>query len=320
MKISGHNTDLEQSIAYYTQATALFTGSPRWRFQAALRWADVCRKHRNDLLLDAYKQAMTLLPQLVWLGGTYNNRYNNNLDAGDICAQAVNAALEKKEYQLALEWLEEGRSIVWKQMLQLRAPLDVISASHPALAAQIKQVAHDLEHATFCHEKGTAIGPPSGNSLERTARNHRRLAEEWEDLITQVRHIPELKDFLRPRQALELMRSAHSGAVIAINMLEERCDALVICPGSIEISHVPLANFSLKKAASINAKWKSLVRGRGSKNRAFIKPKPGQDDTFEKTLVVLWEELVGPVLKFLGYTVRVARILNAVVVLMVSWF
>lgn len=286
------------------------TGNPRWRFRAALGWAEACRKHQTGSLLDAYKQAMGLLPQLVWLGGTVINRYNNILDVGGICARAVAAAIDMKDYQSALEWLEEGRSIVWKQMLQLRAPLDDLSTVHPTLATQLKQVAHDLEHAGFRRKIGTATEPSKEHSLEHTAREHRRLAERWEELVTQARQIPEFKDFLRPRRASELVRSAHSGAIVAINMHEDRCDALVIRPYDTEISHVSLVNFSLRKAADIFANWKVLVRGWGSAERAFIKPRPKHDDILGKTLAVLWEELVHPVLDFLGYNVCISNILR----------
>lgn len=88
--------------------------------------------------IQAYNQAFALLPQVVWLGSTVVDRYNKIQDTGGLCARAVAAAISMKDYQSALEWFEEGRSIVWKQMMQLRTPVDDLVAVNPDLAAEFK--------------------------------------------------------------------------------------------------------------------------------------------------------------------------------------
>lgn len=299
----GSSDDLDQSVACFQKAALLYTGSPHSKFRAALRWAAICDQHRSALLLDAYKQAMVLLPQVVWLGDSVEDRYKQIIDAGSICAEAVAAAITRSDYQAALEWLEEGRSIVWKQTLQLRTPVDDISAVNPALATKLKKIAHDLDQAS---SRKTLDATQLSN--EHDTQQHRRLAERWEKVVDRARNIPGFETFLRPRAASELILSAHSGPVVIINVHKSRCDALVLKPGCTTILHVPLVNFSFQKAVNVSTQWENLVRSRGSNERAFIKRTSKINNSLRKTLAVLWTEVVEPVLEVLGITVGVHKI------------
>ncbi|KAF8600151.1 TPR-like protein [Ceratobasidium sp. AG-I] len=297
----GNKDDLAQSIHSCQMASLSFAGSLKLKFQATLNWAEACDRHRTGESLDAYKQAMALLPQLVWLGGSVVDRYNNIIGVGDICSKAVAAAIAMNNYELGLEWIEQGRSIVWKQILQLRTPVDDLCAVDPDLAAELKQVAHDLEQVNSSGHPATTSNSSHEHSLEDTARRHRRLAEKWEKLVEMVRQLPGFGSFLRPKSASDLMLSAQSGPVVIVNVHESRCDALIVRPGCKELSHVPLKRFTNKKATQIGVRWEQLVRSEGSIDRAYIPP-PKSDLLLESTLAVLWEEVASPVLTHLGYT------------------
>ena len=78
---------------------------------------------RSNEILDAYSTLIDLLPRVVWLGRTVEQRYQDISSIGDAVAEAAAAAISLGEPNLALEWLEQGRSIVWGQILQLRTPL-----------------------------------------------------------------------------------------------------------------------------------------------------------------------------------------------------
>ncbi|KAF8600149.1 hypothetical protein BDV93DRAFT_448075 [Ceratobasidium sp. AG-I] len=299
----GDPADIDKAIEHQHRAAALsVVGRPHSIFRAALQWAEVCSKHRDGASLDAYRRAMELLPRLVWIGNTVEARYGDIQDVGSICAKAVATAITMKDYQSALEWIEEGRSIVWRQIMQLRAPVDDIASVNPILAAELKQVAHDLDHAGSRRPLVGTVELSNESSIERAARQHRRLAERWEVLLNQARQIPGLAGFLRPRQASELMRSAHSSTVVMLNLHEGRCDALIIRPNVAVISHVPLAQFSYKKATEISAQMSQLLLRLNLINRGFKPMSHATKANFEPTLAILWTDLVKPVLDFLGYT------------------
>ena len=247
---------------------------------------------------------MIILPQLAWIGSLVETRYSDIAAVGDVCAKAVSTAIAKNEYHSALEWFEEGRSIIWRQIMQLRAPVDDLAAVDPVLAAELKQVAHDLDITASRTPINFTTEPSDETSLEHAARRHRHLAEQWERLVNKARQIPGFQGFLRPRLASELVRSAHSGAVVLVNLHQEHCDALVIRPGGAEISCVSLSRFSHSKAAAISIQMSRLVLSRGLNSRGVQPANRSSETSLEETLAVLWKDLVKPILDFLGYTVR----------------
>lgn len=303
---SGKNEDIKQAVTCFQKSAESTAGDPTHRFEAARQWARLCSEHRIPSLIEAYRRAMTLLPQLVWLGTTVDGRYRYVMEAGHVSTEAAAAAISMKDYRLAIEWLEEGRLIVWKQILQLRTPIDDLSAIAPTLAAELKQVASELEHASS--PTSTNSGVLQDNiSLERATRQHHRLAERWQELIDEVRDLPGFDTFLHPQNASELMRSAQSGPVVIINIHKTRCDALVIEPSTTVISHVPL-HLSFETVKRARAQLLGFVRSKGLLNRGFQVGNNASGDTLSKTLLVLWREVVQPVLVHLGYTVRTIMI------------
>jgi hypothetical protein len=64
--------------------------------------------HPNETL-DAYSTLINLLPHLVWLGRTLEQRYNDISRIGNAVADAVVAAIHFGRLGLALEWMEQGR-------------------------------------------------------------------------------------------------------------------------------------------------------------------------------------------------------------------
>lgn len=50
-------------------------------------------------------------------------------------------------HDTALGWLEQGRSIVWGQLLDFRSPVDELHTVDPGLADRLAQVSVELENA-----------------------------------------------------------------------------------------------------------------------------------------------------------------------------
>jgi hypothetical protein len=214
-----------------------------------------------------------------------------------------------KDYGKALEWLEAGRSVVWKQMLQLRTPMDELAEASPILASELQHVAHELDRISS-PKASNDDAVSDALSLEQAAQNHRRLALRWDDLLDKARALPGFENFLLPLKASQLMRSAQSGPVVMINMHKTRCDALVIQPGVPEILHVPL-QVSYDLVAGFRLDISRFVRSRDATQRAFLGRYRSQD-MFARTLAGLWKEVVRPVIDSLGYLVRITIIVRLV--------
>lgn len=245
---------------------------------------------------------MLLIPQAVWLGATVTRRYEHIMSLGDVVVEASAVAITANAYDLALEWLEEGRSIVWNQLLKLRNPLEALCAVDASLANELQLVAHNLEHAASLEPHPHAL-LPTEHALEQTAQQHRRLAEQWEQLVAKARLLPGFEDFMRPRRASDLITAAQTGPVVVVNVHTSRCDALVLVPGSSDIKHVPLVSLSHSQVAEARTRLSHSLQSHGLIARGVTRQHTKQDDPFEETLAMLWSQVAQPVLDFLGYTV-----------------
>ncbi|CAE6463551.1 unnamed protein product [Rhizoctonia solani] len=296
--------DLTASIELYQQAA--YPATQGWAsyitFLAARKWAKLSSLHKLPIAQVAYGRAMGLIPQLLWVGTTITQRYGYLRTMGDLALEEVSHAISLRSFDLALQWLEQGRSIVWNQILQLRTPFNTLKSLDAELANELQIIGNYLESAG---SRSTILVSSVGEMLDykQDAHRHRELASKWDQLITRTRSIPGFEDFLRPKSKAMLMDAAKSGPVVIINVGETQGDALFLSPNSSEIRHLPLAGISRSKAVSLRSQFYPLLqdyallsRGARGIKRAGYDPRA----MFEKLLATLWAEVVGPILNFLG--------------------
>ncbi|CAE6438445.1 unnamed protein product [Rhizoctonia solani] len=283
-------------------ASQSLTGSPRNKFTYASMWADFASGNSALNPIEAYQTTINIIPRFIWLGSTSNQRYHDLERVQNLAIRAAVAAIHASEFTLALEWLEHARCVVWNQTLMLRSPLDELHASHPSLATRLQTVANRLHHAGSESRESQASGSLTS---EQVAQQHRQLAQEYEDRVSQVRALPGFEDFLQPIKGDRLVRAARNGPIVVINCHNDRCDALAILPGQGTIDHIPLPNFTGKKAQRIRLVMERSVRARQSRERG-VERRPvieqGNDfaSEFENVLQALWYDLIKPILEFLG--------------------
>ena len=68
------------------------------------------------------------------MGIFITDRHAELVQISAIVREAVAIPIDEERFATAVEWLEEGRAVVWNQMLQLRTPLDDLRAASPDLA------------------------------------------------------------------------------------------------------------------------------------------------------------------------------------------
>ncbi|KEP50336.1 putative aromatic di-alanine and TPR containing protein [Rhizoctonia solani 123E] len=303
-ELLGQRIDLESARDSFKSGAELILTNPETQIRCAQRWA-TCSTRLGFSPIEAYKRLFDLIPRLVWMGLTIQGRYSIITKINDFTAQAAAWAISIGYFNLAIEWLEEGRSIVWNQILQLRTPFDNLAGVDTGLANRLKEVAYELEGAS---SRTMAKTPDASTEAtpnpDYQAIRHRRLAAQWETLLAEARQLPGFHDFLRPRKVKELIRAATNGPLVIINTHSSRCDALIVFPGHDDVIHVPLDRFSEAKAVECRAQMIALIghRGDGDKARGV---KIRSEDTDMNQLVplaILWTEVVSPVLDALAIT------------------
>ena len=198
------------------------------------------------LAVQAYTRFFELIPQVVWLGKTVSHRYEELPHIGRVIGEAAATAISAGNLPLVVEWLDEGRSIIWGQMLQLHSPLDDLHHKHPGIAKDLEKVAQALENAGTSIKNGFVDAEIKG-TVEEEAQKHRRMAAQYEGLLQQIRGMDGFTSFLKPKKLLELSYAAKHGPVIMVNVAQSRCDALIL-NSSGNIIHAPLPELSLQKA------------------------------------------------------------------------
>ena len=229
---------------------------------SAIRWA---RHSSYDLpqSLDAYYTAIQLVSQLAGLEQTIQQRHTNILDISDLATSAAACAFKFRRPELALEWLEQGRCLVWSQLNNLRTPpLDDLFAHNPEIAGKMLTVSRALENAGSW---GDSVAQSEGEatmeykmSLQNEVNTHVKLAQKWNELLTKIRTIPKFEDFLQPPACSNLLKTLpSSGSVVVINVHEDSCDALALSSDLDVPLHIPLHEFSYAKATDLRDQLKA---------------------------------------------------------------
>ncbi|KAG8780406.1 hypothetical protein FRC12_023064 [Ceratobasidium sp. 428] len=301
-QLLGSEADMSRSLDYFEQSAFSLAGNPKERADAARKWAIISAAYRPQSSLKAYRYYMSLIPQVIWLGFAAKERYERVADVTDTALEAASVAIAHREYGQALEWLEQGRSIVWNQLLQLRQPLDKLNTIDAPLAEELVHVASQLKCAASSETIVVEV-PESPIFPERAAQNRRRLAERWEELVKRAQTLPGIDDFLAPKKASQLVAAARSGTLVTLIALADgACNALVVPRGSTDIAHVPLRSLSYDELKRASNKLYGQHTKISRADRKFTTGRTKLDGELERTLRMLWVDIAKPILDHLGYT------------------
>jgi hypothetical protein len=249
--------------------------------------------------LSAYECTIGLMPVVAWLGLPIQDRHEHLVTMSEIARDAAASAISLEQYDRALEWLEQGRSIVWNQILQLRTPVDELCEVNPDLADRLLRVSRILDRGV---EQKEDLG-----STEQDGQRYRALTMEWESILEEIRSLPKFEDFLKPPRASRLRDAAQNGPVVVINMAKKRCEALALVPGMEEVICIPLPDITYNKVAEMRDELKDHLYSKGIRMRGERAAQKwiedGNTNDCRGILAELWNGLIKPVLDSLAFSV-----------------
>jgi hypothetical protein len=188
-------------------------------------------------------------------------------------AVALNAG---KEPIYALELLESGRGIIYSLLMDIRGDLSDLQEQQPELADKFIHFRDQLEppvaHSNpFIDENCT--------SSWQVQESRRYAGEELDKLIVKIRKLPEFEDFLLAPSEGQMQVAAKRGPIVAINVSEYRCDAILIEQHQIRSLALPLLDIKVIKEKALSRDLASL-----------------------EVLEWLWDTVTSPILDALGFT------------------
>ncbi|KAG8724148.1 hypothetical protein FRC09_000106 [Ceratobasidium sp. 395] len=298
---------LRRCMQCYRRAAQSTTGNAVIRFMAAFRWAahSLAYDSEESLVVEANQQAISSISSVIWMGNSLSHRYAMMKGIAEVVAVSVQAAWIFGRYDLAMEWLEVGRCVIWSQLLQLRAPLNDLYNYDPELATEVQRIARGLDCASQ-YDSIEASLSLSGPSFEQVIQQNHRFAEQWDAILSQVRSIPRFKDFLQPKTMSDYQEMELKHTVVVLGVHSEAGYAICIRPRWERGEVFPLPRLCLQKAHEIRQRflnWAQGIEVRGSRERKPQPPEAEEEIKFNHIMAELWEEIVHPVLETLGFLV-----------------
>ena len=142
-------------------------------------------------------------------------------------------------------------------------------------------------------------------SIQDEANTHVKLAQRWNELLTNIRTIPKFEDFLQPPSCSNLLKNLpDSGFVVIINVHKDSCDALALSSALDEPLHIPLHKFSFAKATNLHNQLNNYLHAANLWMRG-TQPFRVYDsgNVIKDILHQLWILVVKPILDSLEFSV-----------------
>ncbi|MFB7505604.1 CHAT domain-containing protein [Streptomyces broussonetiae] len=276
-------SDRREAVAALRAAAEADGSSVQDRLFAARCWAGVAMEagDRADALVAA-RAAVTLLREFGWAGLDRDDQVRSIQDGKAMPREAAALAIDNGQPELAVELLEQGRSVLWTSTLHLRGDLAALAAHDPARAAELEQVRATL------------------NEDDRLDGEERlRLARRWQQLVREVRGSEEFAGFLGPPAFDELAPAAAEGPVAIVNISTIRCAAILVLPdGKTDV--VKLPGVDVPGIDAVANTYLRALAAAAEPGATFLVREDARH-TVHDTLEWLWDRIARPVLDRLAW-------------------
>ncbi|KAJ7642502.1 CHAT domain-containing protein [Mycena polygramma] len=326
-KLTHKSEDLDQACALFKEATAYLFSSPSTQLRHAHSWARNAASYKHDSALVAYTTAIELLPRTAALHLDLPSRREilSTASAIDLASEGASCAIERGEFNIAVELLEAGRSVFWSQALHLQTPLDTLATMHPDLAAKLADISRQLEKASFrdvsISRATFADSQHEIMAIESEGARCRKLNEDWDQCIEAIQMLPGFGDFMQPKKMAALQQAAVFGPIVILTTSHSTSSALIV-QSNKEVQKLNLPNLDVhlvlfladlsrglsKPGFDLGHFTTGQIYRQGPEAPGDFLRLPGRregksdmssDDVFAWLLAYLWENIVEPVFRVL---------------------
>lgn len=306
----GDPADLDAALACWHKAARDPYGDPDMVARCAVRAArlEVERGETESAVAD-YSRAVRCLPTVAWHGMRTRVRGDNLRAWSGLGSEAAAAAVEAGKPTLAVELLEQSRSIIWTQALHLRSDLSELAASHPELSDRLTSLRVRLDAHASAGSPLPRLGPTSessGQFPQEPGARRRELARQWDETIEQVRRIEGFEHFLGPTPYAELKGAASDGPVVIVNPGRSGGHALFIHHDLPEPQVLELPGATLRAVAESVVLWSAAMDAQTDASARFLTREAARHACLD-VLEWLWDTFVQPILAALDLRADTAR-------------
>ncbi|KAI0250879.1 CHAT domain-containing protein [Lactifluus subvellereus] len=239
----GRVQDLDESMRFFDMAVGNEYATPHHRLDIAYKWAASSRVSGHHSILTAYQKALSLVQTSLVVAPTIQTQHYRLVATTrmpQVPLEYASYLIGMGQLEQAIETLEQGRALLWSEMRGLRTSVDQLRNVDSALANKFAKINRSLEALTTSNSYSQSV--PASSSMDerraddregtdafgRTLNEQRRLVEERDTLISQVRQLPGFESFLGTPSFNTLRDAASRGPVIIINHCRWRSDILIL--------------------------------------------------------------------------------------------
>jgi hypothetical protein len=259
------------------------------------------------LAVEGYAAAIDLLVRVAPRSLARNDQEYWLSTLAGLGGQAAACCLEADQVDRAVELWEQGRGSLIGQALDTRVDLTAVADQYPQLAADFIRLQEQLDSTTVSGSRASAAAhvagqtEPGGGGFDSGGgdeiERRRKLAENVDKIVAEIRSRPGLERFLLPIPVDDLLSAAAEGPVVLINVTSIRSDALILTSGGVRVVALPAVSpQSVHEHGVAYAEALVGVLKLHERDRA--------EQELSQILVWLWDTIAGPVLEELGLTAR----------------
>jgi len=302
------STCYSTAMQYFSASLKVHSASPSSKFLSAVLWAE--NSNTQFEALQSYSHALQFFGESISFSLSINDRHFQLSNKAEKVRDAVQTACQSNQQEKGIEWLEQSQSVVWSQLLQNRYPQDELRQLYPKYANKLEEISRQLEHAVIHKSSLKENSEIPQSDVNNMTTKYSSLATERENLLLEIRRLPEFTRFMLPKEISELKQIVALGSLIVmINLSKKNCDALILSSSQSEIQHVSLTHFTYEKAHTLSVALFKILSdsnlGEGAARGIHFKhsTKSNVDMFFHNMLSQLWEEVVKPILNCVGLKV-----------------
>jgi tetratricopeptide (TPR) repeat protein len=282
-KRTGQMQDLEDASTFALESWNFNEASPFHRVRgAALALQLLPQSAKIDRAAEIARKVIEFLPVM-------NRRFLDRADQqfilstfSGIASASCAVMLQAKQTHLALELLEQGRTVILSELIGDRTDLSELIRHHPQLGKTFDELRDEINAPVPVSESDTL--------KQETLRRRREAVEKYEVCVQEIRNLHGFNRFLLGPTVSEMQALAIDGTIIVVNITDLRSDAIVTSSAGIKTVELP------SKAAQEARVWLTIEWSMEPKELREMNKR------YREYLAWLWKTCIRSILEAAGIT------------------
>jgi CHAT domain-containing protein len=230
---------MNKSVAMFEDAFQDESATTSERLIIAWWWATFAREWDHPSTTLAYQNTLSALQcaltgafAVQWQASTIG-RLGSKIH---IPLDYASYQIEKGQLELAVETIEQGKTMIWSDIYGLRTSAGRLRAVDPDLADRLATVSQDLTAVNASILAHRAVGSRLDeeedhehmDTFSPMFKEQRRLLRERQEIVAGIKALPGFENFMEAVRFQTLQNAASCGPIIIINHCRWRCDILIV--------------------------------------------------------------------------------------------